>query len=75
MSNSVLRGTFVKGQPEEDADGSMTRAAFAKMLRALAAEVEGGRVRCGMVFIKDGREIHIRATFIAGLKLKGVKQS
>jgi hypothetical protein len=45
------------------------------MLRALAAEVEGGRVRCGMVFIKDGREIHIRATFIAGLKLKGVKQS
>ena len=74
MSNAVPRGTFVKGQPEEDADGSMDRHAFARMLRGVAAEVEAGRVRCGMVFIKDDREIHIRATFIKGLKLQNIRR-
>lgn len=71
MSNAVPRGTFVKGQPEEDADGSLDRHAFARILRGVAGEVEAGRVRCGMVFVKDGREIHIRATFIKQLQLKG----
>lgn len=73
MSAGVPRATFVKGQPEEDAAGSMDRHAFARMLRGLATEVEAGRVRCGMVYIKDGREIFIRATFIKELKLKGVR--
>lgn len=68
------RGTFVKGKDRDDSDGSMDRQAFARMLRGIAAEVEAGRVRCGMVFIKDEREIHIRATFIKGLQLKSIRQ-
>lgn len=39
MSGGVPRATFVKGQPEEDAAGSMDRHAFAKLLRGLATEV------------------------------------
>lgn len=74
MSSPVPRGTFVKGKGGDDSDGSMSREAFARMLRGIAAEVEAGRVSCGMVFIKDGREIHIRATFIKGLKLQGIRQ-
>lgn len=70
---SGWRGTFVKGQPEEDADGSMTRHALARMLRGLAAEVELGRVRCAMVYTKDGKELNVRITFIKGLQLKSVR--
>ncbi len=74
MTDAVPRGTFVKGRSEDDAAGSLTRSAFARILRGLAAEVEAGRVRCGMVYVKGGKEICIKATFTKGLQLKGVRQ-
>lgn len=73
MSDAVLRGTFIKGK-DDDSEGSLSRAEFARMLRGLAAEVEAGTVRCAMVYIKDGKEIFIRATFVKGLHLKGVRR-
>lgn len=70
MSAGVPRATFVKGQPEEDAAGSMDRHAFARVLRGLAMEVERGNVKCGMVYVKDECEMFIRATFVKGFRIK-----
>lgn len=70
MSAELPRAIFVKGQPEEDAAGSMNRHAFARILRGLASEVERGNVLCGMLYVKNESEIFIRATFVKGFRIK-----
>lgn len=64
--------TYVRGV-DGDPHGSINRHAMARILRALANDIETGVATCAIVYTKGQREVCIRASVSRNMKLKEIK--